>query len=187
MEGIMFCRVDVVFDKPIYTIDGGLVTFTGLDENGDTKGIFYNKIWTPEPENYFKIIPERYRKDFHLNIMAINHAIPPHTDTEIITTINFYFETGGAKTVFYDVITNNPKTTQIENQTDGFIYYEEDLKEVSSFVAKDHEVWVLDVKKVHSVVGNVKMRKAITLGTKIHNYENVVNMIKENGYEVYKN
>jgi len=181
----MFCRVGVEFDKPIYSIDGGLVTFTGIDENGETKGIFYNKIWTPDEENYFKIIPERYRKDFHLNIMAINHAIPPHTDTEIITTVNFYFETGGARTIFYDVITDNPRKTQIENQTDGFIFYEEDLKEVSSFVAKDHEVWVLDVKKVHSVVGDVTMRKAITLGTKVHSYESVVSMIKENGYEVY--
>ena len=57
--------------------------------------------------------------------MTINHPIPPHTDTEIITTINFYMETGGAKTVFYEPIVDSPRTTQIKNQTDGFIYFKE--------------------------------------------------------------
>lgn len=183
----MFCRVEVEFDKPIYMINGGLKTFTSVDDEGNIKGITYNKIWSPDMNNFYKIIPEKYRDDFCLSIMNINCAVPPHTDTEILVTINFYVETSGARTVFYESIVDKPRTTQIENQTDGYLYFEEDLKETGSFIAKDYEVWVLDVKKIHSVIGNLKTRKAVTLSTNTHSYEDVIAMIKESGYALYEN
>lgn len=182
----MFCRVGTTFDKPIFTTNGGLMTFTGVNQDGETKGVFYNKIWTPDEENYYKIIPKQHREHFYLNRMLINCEAPPHTDTGINTTINFYFQTNKERTVFYELTTDNPKKTQIENQTDGFFFDYDEIKEVGSFTAKDYEIWVLDVKKVHSVLGDVKERKAITLGTTLK-YEDVVEMIKEAGYEVYTN
>jgi hypothetical protein len=178
---IMFCKLNTTFEKPLYIVTEGLKTFTGIDEDGEKKGIDYKKIWSPDAEKLLSVIPTRYWDDFHLTVMTINRAIPPHTDTEIITTINFYIETGGARTVFYDPAVDNPRTVQIENQTDGYIYYLEDLKEVGSFIAKDLEVWCLDVKKIHAVEGNVSLRKAITLGTFKHKYEDVVEMFKETG------
>ena len=177
----MFCKLNTTFEKPLYIVTEGLKTFTGIDEDGEKKGIDYKKIWSPDAEKLLSVIPTRYWDDFHLTVMTINRAIPPHTDTEIITTINFYIETGGARTVFYDPAVDNPRTVQIENQTDGYIYYLEDLKEVGSFIAKDLEVWCLDVKKIHAVEGNVSLRKAITLGTFKHKYEDVVEMFKETG------
>jgi hypothetical protein len=177
----MFCKLTTTFEKPLYIVTEGLKTFTGVDEDGEKKGIDYKKIWSPDTEKLYSVVPRRYWDDFHLTVMTINRAIPPHTDTEIITTINFYIETGGARTVFYEPAVDNPRTVQIENQTDGYIYYPEDLKEVDSFVAKDYEIWCLDVKKIHSVEGDVTSRKAVTMGTFKHKYEDVVEMFKETG------
>lgn len=176
----MFCKLNQSFDKPLYIVTDGLKRFTGVGG----EGIDYKKIWSPDVDNLLKVIPKRYWDDFHLTLMTINRDIPPHTDTEIITTINFYIETGGAKTVFYEPIVDNPRTAQVENQTDGHIYFKEELKEVGSFTAKDFEIWVLDVKKIHSVEGEVTMRKAVTLGTFKHPYSAVIEMLKETGYVV---
>ena len=34
-------------------------------------------------------IPSRYRSDFQLSLMKIGAPVPPHTDSEIKTSINF--------------------------------------------------------------------------------------------------
>lgn len=178
----MFCKLNRSFDKPLYAVTDGLKTFTGVNVGGEKKGIDYKKIWSPDAESLLSVIPKRYWDDFHLTLMTINREIPPHTDTEIVTTINFYIQSGGeARTVFFEPTVDNPRTTQVENQTDGFIYFIEDLKEVDSFTAKDFDIWVLDVKKIHSVEGDVTLRKAVTLGTFVHKYDAVVDMLKETG------
>lgn len=176
----MFCKLNIDFEKPLYAVTEGLKRFTG--EGG--YGIDYKKIWSPDVEKLMSIIPRRYWDDFHLTLMTINRDIPPHTDTEIITTINFYLETGGdnVDTIFFTPNIENPRKFQIKNQTDGYIFERDDLKEVAAFRAKPMECWVLDVKKIHSVEGNVTgIRKAVTLGTFVHKYSDVVEMFKETG------
>lgn len=177
----MFCKLNKTFDKPLYVVTDGLKTFTGINDGGERKGIDYKKIWSPDAENLLSVIPKRYWDDFHLTLMTINRDIPPHTDTEIITTINFYIQAGGARTVFFEPATDNLTKTQVENQTDGYIFNRDELREVDSFVAEDFDIWVLDVKKIHSVEGDVTLRKAVTLGTFVHKYEDVVEMMKETG------
>ena len=171
----MFARLEKTFEKPLYAITDPLKSFKG--DNG--KGIDYKKIWSPEAEKLYGILPRRYWQDFHLTIMTIDCIIPPHTDTEIITSINFYLQTEGCKTIFYKPKNNDLKTIQVKNQTNGHIYFEEDLIEVDSFIAKDFEIWLLDVTQIHGVQGNFNLRKALTLGTFIHKYEDVLKMIKE--------
>lgn len=176
----MFHRVNYKFDAPLYVITDGLKRFTG--EGG--YGIDYKKVWSPDESKLLSIIPEQYRKDFHLTVMTINRDIPAHTDTEIITTINFYLETGGEDidTIFFEPTVTNPKKFQIENQIDGYIFDRSELREVGRFRAKPMECWILDVKKIHSVEGNVTgVRKAVTLGTFVHKYNDVVKMIEETG------
>jgi len=173
----MFTRLEKTFEKPLYAITDPLKSFKG--ENG--KGIDYKKIWSPEAEKLYGILPRRYWQDFHLTIMTIDCIIPPHTDTEIITSINFYLQTEGCKTVFYAPKNNDLKTVQVKNQTNGHIYFEEDLIEVDSFIAKDFEIWLLDVTQIHGVQGDFNLRKALTLGTFIHKYEDVLKMLKETG------
>ena len=173
----MFARLEKTFEKPLYAITDPLKSFK--DENG--RGIDYKKVWSPEAEKIYGILPKRYWQDFHLTIMTIDCIIPPHTDTEIITSINFYLQTEGCRTVFYKPKNNDLKTIQVKNQTNGHIYFEEDLIEVDSFIAKDFEVWLLDVTKIHGVQGDFNLRKALTLGTFVHKYEDVLNMLKETG------
>ena len=173
----MFARLEKTFEKPLYAITDPLKSFK--DENG--RGIDYKKVWSPEAEKIYGILPKKYWQDFHLTIMTIDCIIPPHTDTEIITSINFYLQTEGCRTVFYKPKNNDLKTIQVKNQTNGHIYFEEDLIEVDSFIAKDFEVWLLDVTKIHGVQGDFNLRKALTLGTFVHKYEDVLNMLKETG------
>jgi hypothetical protein len=90
-------------------------------------------------------------------------------------------QTEGCRTVFYKPKNNDLKTIQVKNQTNGHIYFEEDLIEVDSFIAKDFEVWLLDVTQIHGVQGNFNLRKALTLGTFVHKYEDVLKMLKETG------
>ena len=170
----MFTKLENPFEKPLYTITDPLKSF----KVGGV-GIDYKKIWSPEAEKIYGILPKRYWPDFHLTIMSIDCIIPPHTDTEIITSINFYLQTEGCTTTFYKPKVEKPRIVQVKNQTNGHIYFEEDLIEVDSFVAKDFEVWLLDVSRIHGVKGEFNLRKAITLGTFVHGYENVIEMLKE--------
>lgn len=175
-----FVKINYEFSKPIYAVTQGLHTFTGVDK----RGIDYKKIWSPEPDVMYRILPEKYWEDFNLTVMTINRSIPPHIDSDILTTINFYIETDNCRTVYYEPIVDTLDSFQIENQTNGYIYKEDQLREVNSFIAQPFEVWVLDVKKIHSVESSKEklFRKAITLGTTKHNFEDVCEMIKETGY-----
>jgi hypothetical protein len=173
----MFAKLENPFEKPLYAITDSLKDFKGKDG----KGIDYKKVWSPEAKKVYGVLPERYWQDFHLTIMTINCIIPPHTDTEILTSINFYLQTEGCLTTFYKPKVDIPRTVQIKNQTNGHIYFEEDLIEIDSFVAKDFEAWLLDVSQIHGVRGDFKLRKALTLGTFVHKYEDVFEMLKETG------
>jgi hypothetical protein len=174
----MFHKLKNPFTEPIYLVTNGLKTFTGVDG----KGIDYKKIWSPDAEKLLSVVPFRYWEKFHLTVMTINSRIPPHTDSDIETTINFYLKTDNCRTVFYKLKTDNPKTHQIENQTDGFLYEDDDVEEVDSFIAKPMEAWVLNTKKIHSVEpdGELTMRKAVTLGTHLK-FDDVCEMLRETG------
>ena len=66
-------------------------------------GVRHNTIWTPEPEKevLYKVIPERYWKDFQVTRMSINSLLLPHVDNDFITTINFYYDPQNYRTVFF--------------------------------------------------------------------------------------
>ena len=175
----MFTKLNYEFSKPIYAIIEELKTFVDLNK----KGIHYKKVWSPEQEKIYDILPKNVWKDFHMSLMTIDREIPPHTDSDINVSINFYIETDNCRTVYYEPKNDELNLFQIKNQTNGFIYKKEQLKEVGSFVAQPMEVWVLNVKKIHSVESDKEepFRKAVTLGTRKHNYESVCEMLKETG------
>jgi hypothetical protein len=179
----MFTKLTTTFETPLYAVTSGLKTFTGTEVDGVLQGIDYKKIWSPDAAKLYSILPARYWEDFHLTVMTINCRIPPHTDTEIISTINFYITTDNCRTVFYKSKVDTPRTFQIENQTDGYIYNEEDLEAVDGFVAEPGDVWLLDVKQIHSVepLGDITLRKAVTLGSFKHDYQAVRSMLEETG------
>jgi len=155
----------------------------GVDYVEEFKGIQYSRIKIPNMHDVYKILPKEYRKMFGLNLMRINSKVPAHTDSNIKTCINFYIKTEPCVTYFHEPIVENPRTHQINNQSDGYMFNEEDLKRVASFVAKPNEAWILDVKKPHSVVPlfGINERQAFTLATNSFTFDEVCDMLKETG------
>lgn len=68
-------------------------------------GVKHSTIWTPEPERekLYKVIPKKYWNDFQVTRMTINSLLLPHIDNDFITTINFYYDPGEYRTMFYGV------------------------------------------------------------------------------------
>ena len=86
-----------------------------------------------------------------MSLMTIDREIPPHTDSDINVSINFYIETDNCRTVYYEPKNEELNLFQIKNQTDGHIYDKNELMEIGSFVAQPMEIWILNVKKIHGV------------------------------------
>jgi hypothetical protein len=129
------------------------------------------------------VIPLQYRDDFQVSLMKISGAVPPHTDSEIITSINFYLKPGKYRTTFY---TPEPKAVkrQIENQTTGYIFEQHELANRGSFVANPGDAYVLNVSEVHGVepLGELEERVVICLATDKHDFEAVLSMLYRTGH-----
>ena len=124
-------------------------------------------------------VPLRYRNDFYLSVAKITDSLPPHTDSQIKTSINFYMNPADYTTTFY---TPEPKAVrrQVENQTDGYIFQEHELANRGSFKAKPGDAYLLGVDRVHSVKGSGE-RTLLCLGTDKHDFYDVLNMLVETG------
>jgi len=157
-----FCKLKNTFDIGKYTIQKEQMFF---GEKG--KGIGYYHVDLAKKNELMNLIPKKYHDNFSITMMKVNTEIPPHTDSGIKSTINFYIETGNCLTQFYKLTTDKPKTKQVQNQSDGMIYNEDDLARTTSFVAEPGEAWLLDVTVPHSVKpgGNFKERLAIAMSS----------------------
>lgn len=127
----------------------------------------------------FTTIPEQFRKDFCLSVAKITSSLPPHTDSQIKTSINFYIEPGDYKTTFY---TPEPKAVkrQVENQTNGYIFQDHELANRGSFHAKAGDAYLLSVDRVHDVKGSGE-RTIICLATDKYDFYDVLHMLSETG------
>ena len=172
-----FKKLKSSFFPKHYDILNSRIKF-GETINDEFRGIEYFDI-SFDTKNLLKVIPSNYRQDFCVTLMKINTEVPPHTDSGIKVTLNYYYETGDCVTTFYK-FKDASKKYQIENQTDGFIYDEKYLEETGAFQAKPYEAWILDVSQPHSVKG-VGNRVAISLATNTYSYEQVCNMLIETG------
>ena len=71
--------------------------------------------------------------------------LAPHRDLVRLCGINIYFETNNERTIFYD-------------------YHNQNLTEVSDFIAKDNDCYILDVDQPHAVeLAQGKTRKLISI------------------------
>lgn len=149
----------------------------------DGRGIKYSEVSFSKFQDVMNIIPTRYQKDFCLLVMEVNSKIPPHTDSGIKTVINVYIKTDNCVTQFYKLKNEKPSTYQVENQTDGFLYKEEDLIPVDGFIALPKETWLLDVREIHSVINlsDFESRVSISLSTDKYDFKEVCEMLKETG------
>jgi len=146
-------------------------------------GISYYNLKKPkELELLSKILPTGKQNKFGAAMMKINSPyVHPHTDSGIRFSINYYIETGNAKTVFYKKKYEKVKENKIENQTNGSVYDRNDLDSYFEFVAEKGDIWILDVTQIHSVenVDPNIIRKAITL-TNGMNYFQVCQLLGVN-------
>ena len=155
----------------------------GEEQLGKYRGIQYTNVKIPTMNDVYKVIPQRFKKHFGLNLMRINSTVPPHTDSYIKTCINFYTKTENCTTWFHEPVVDNPRKYQIPNQNSGYMFIEADLKKADSFVARPGEAWVLDVTKPHSVTpqSTITERRAFTLATTAFTFDEVCDMMRETG------
>jgi len=127
-------------------------------------------------------LPMKYRQDFTVSLMKINDAVPPHTDSEIKCTINFYIKPELCITKFYRPF-KETESYQVPNQTNGKVYNKKDLICIGNFIAQPGDAWLLDVTQIHAVVPvfPIKERLAISVCTDKHTYEEVKQMLHETG------
>lgn len=148
--------------------------------------IYYNEIENKQRfYDMYKLLPERYHDDFFITEMVISEPVPPHTDSQILTTINFYINTGDCSTIFYKFRDpNNIDYFKLSNQTTGAIFTKDNLDVLGSFVAMPADIYLLDVTVPHSIEHNNKLissikRTALCLQSFKYGYDAVLEMLKE--------
>ena len=156
-----------------------LNTRYGTNDNGIFEGIsYYNLPDDIKSEILNSIIPDEHKHYFDVKLMIINKKeVPPHVDSGAMVAINFYLTTCGETiTSFYkEIESSSINKTKIDNQTDGYMIDNKNLVNNFSFVAKKDEVWILDVKKPHSVKCELsnEIRIAFNILSRDLSYESV--------------
>ncbi len=147
------------------------------------KGISFYNIDDYDRDLILSVIPERFRADFHMREMKINYNIPPHTDSYVTATINFYVKAKDCETNFFKKV-DSTLGVQMTTQTTGRTFKEDQLELTGSFVAETNDVWLLDVSNPHSVkslTDNKVDRVAIVLQSPKYNFEQLRAMLVETG------
>ncbi len=86
------------------------------------------------------------------------------------------------KNTFYETKTSQPvKTYRLTPQMVS--YYEEDVKEVDSFIPKFKELWLVDLSKIHSLsnIHESYTPQVLQLKTTEYTFDEVVKMLKLTG------
>jgi hypothetical protein len=177
------CFVKIKKSMPTIEFETGTVFAEyGSKNDGIFKGIQYSHT-TGKFDEFYNLIPTRYREQFsYPSLMSITSNVPPHTDSAILSSINFYIQPSFCVTIFYNFKEN---TDIIANQTNGSLFDRLCLDEVGSFIAEQNDVWLLDVTKPHSVTSllpNVEFRSALVLQTKHFTFDQVQEMLAEQNF-----
>lgn len=178
----MFCKLNVEKQLPL-TEPKELLWQFGKKKIGIFWGMSYFKIEDQIDQEIRSILPQKYHEYFETSIFKINIPyIPVHIDNEIITSINFYVQTVGAKTHFYKHKDLNVDIEKLPNHSDGCLYKEENMERTDTFIAKPGEIWLLNVKVPHSVRSmTFRKRIAYCLQSRHINYEETKQILQENG------
>jgi len=148
------------------------------------KGIGFYNIDNYNKDLMLSVIPKRYRSEFFIREMKINYDIPPHTDSYVYATINFYVKAVDCQTNFFNKA-DDSLGVKMTTQTTGRTYSEENLKHAGSFIAESGDVWLLDVSSPHSVksLSDVPVdRIALVLQSSNYTFDQTYDMLQETGY-----
>lgn len=119
------------------------------------------------PKHIYAAITQSFSSDIAAACIGVNystiHPLKPHIHTEENCVINVYEKASSAKTVFYE-----GKIARLNGvtQDNGNKYYLVDhnlLDAVENFTAQDNDVWLLNTKQPHAVIGEDSPRKLIQI------------------------
>lgn len=149
----------------------------------DDKHFYYN-VNHHGLEEFYAVIPERFRTDFSIKYFTAFNGLRPHHDNGANTAINFYFKANGAIGTFYNVISEDAVLEKVGKT--GAAYKPEALEIFGTYVAEDHDAYVLDITKPHSVTFSKdprfeKSRSALALQTSKFSFAEVCTMLVETG------
>lgn len=190
----MFTKLNKKFDHSYYKVTTRHIDFLMPSySTGELRGTYYDNIELIDKEKYLQIFPKKYWGDFMVTLLTIDTFIPPHTDSNVTASINFYIETHNCHTIFF-----SPKENTVEGykgtdtQTNGKLYKLDDLIQIGDFLAEPGDCYVFDPNIIHAVgpkklsdtiikLSPTKSRKAISLVTNLYSYEEVLEMCRETG------
>lgn len=102
-------------------------------------------------EMFKQILPETLKP----HLLTINyseiHLLKAHVHIPDEAVINFYQQTGGEVTTFWDGLIERDDDFTLDNGNNYFTLRHNNLTPSEAFVAKDGEIWLLNTKKPHSV------------------------------------
>lgn len=119
------------------------------------------------PKHIYAAIIANFSSDIAATCAGINYStirpLKPHVHTDESCVINIYEKASNAKTVFYE-----GKIGILDGvaQDNGNKYYLVDpnlLTEIEDFTAQDGDVWLLNTKQPHAVIGEDSSRKLIQI------------------------
>lgn len=120
----------------------------GATQSDAARAIYYTPAEEREP---LEFLPPDVRCHFEGAWMTIGaDHIPPHVDNEMLTAINFYIETADATTYFWRT-RGAHRRKKCAGHTDGYLVHEDDVDLAAQFTAQPGEIWVLNVRAIHSV------------------------------------
>jgi Cys-tRNA synthase (O-phospho-L-seryl-tRNA:Cys-tRNA synthase) len=145
-----------------------------LDKEGNK--IQYFNVSSKYTDDFISSLGE-YSKYFYSSFVNIETNVPPHTDIVDKVSINFYIETGGYKTTFYNSKNGSSKLVYADHG-DGHVYNIDDLEEIDSFVANPGDAYLLNGKVIHGVSSNNKLpRKFLQVSTNELEYNQVLSIL----------
>lgn len=150
----------------------------------DGKGIGFYNIDNYNRNLILSVIPERHRHEFFVREMKINRNIPPHTDSYVYATINFYVKAMDCQTNFFNKV-DASLGVKMTTQTTGRTFKENDLKHAGSFIAESGDAWLLDVSSPHSVKNLSAVpvdRIALVLQSSNYTFDQTYAMLQETGH-----
>jgi hypothetical protein len=107
-----------------------------------------------ETADTLSALPESLR-GFCLGVSKSSiHAFGPHVHTKEECTINFYYKTNGETTVFYDGECIVDDAAATDNGNSYHMVKPDLLTKALTYVASDGDVWLLNTKKPHAVIGD---------------------------------
>lgn len=176
---MQFIRLNKTFNLGKFT-ETNLINAYAI--NG--KGISLYDVDNYNKDLILSVIPERFRDDFFVREMKINYNIPPHTDSHVSATINFYVKALDCKTNFYKKV-NSEVGVKMTTQTTGRTFKEDDLELTGSFIAESGDAWLLNVSNPHSVknIGTEPVdRIALVLQSYKYNFDQILDMLRETNH-----